>query len=351
MKKNPVKRGRGGNKSKESKKSLTILGNNVAGIRGKEDSLNQLMNEIQPGVIMLQETKMYKQGKLKIPGFVIFENLRNYGGGGGLLTAIHENLNPVMIENDEENDDILVVDTKHGNDLTIRCINCYGPQEHIRKKKDIGNDDNENATHDNSSFFLKLQVEIQCAKSSGSLICIQMDANSKFGNEIIKGDPNIKMSENGKVLHEIIQSEDLVLVNASDKCFGTITRHRKTKKSLETSVIDFFILCRRLFEMLSKMTIDEERNMVLTKYSTRKGVPKITESDHNPMWCDFDIQWSSFVKKDKKEVFNFKDTDSQEMFKLFNDKNEKLISSLSESNDIISGGRKWFSELKDSIHK
>ena len=65
VKKNPVKRGRGGNKSKESNKSLTILGNNVAGIRGKEDSLNQLINEIQPGVIMLQETKLYKQGKSK----------------------------------------------------------------------------------------------------------------------------------------------------------------------------------------------------------------------------------------------------------------------------------------------
>ena len=159
------------------------------------------------------------------------------------------------------------------------------------------------------------------------------------------------MSENGKVLLEIIRSEELVLVNASDKCFGTITRHRKTKKSLETSVLDFFILCRRLFEMLSKMTIDEERNMVLTKYSTRKGVPKITESDHNPMWCEFDIQWSSFVKKDKKEVFNFKDKDSQAMFKMYNDKNEKLISSVSECKDIISGGRKWFSELKDSIRK
>ena len=264
---------------------------------------------------------------------MIFENLRNYGGGGGLLTAIHENLNPVMIENDEENNDILVVDTKHGNDLTIRCINCYGPQEYIRKKKNIAIDAYENTTDDNSSFFLKLHFEIQCAKSSGSLICIQMDANSKFGNEIIKGDPNTKMSKNGKVLHEIIRSEDLVLVNASDKCFGTITRHRKTKKSLETSVLEFFILCRRLFEMLSKMTIDEERNMVLTKYSTRKGVPKITESDHNPMWSDFDIQWSSFVKK---ELFNFKDTDSQEMFKMYNDKNEKLISSVSECNDIIS---------------
>ena len=39
------------------------------------------------------------------------------------------------------------------------------------------------------------------------------------------------------------------------------------------------------------------------------------------------------------------------MFKIYNDKNEKLIPSLSECNDIINGGRKWFSELKDSIHK
>lgn len=119
-----------------------------------------------------------------------------------------------------------------------------------------------------------------------------MDANSKFGNQIIKNDPNEKMSENGKRLYEIINNEELILVN------GTITRFRKTVKSTEMAVIDFFIICKRLYVMLLKMTIDEDRQYVLTKFSSKKGQKKLVESDHNLMWCNFVLQWMSFIKKD-----------------------------------------------------
>ena len=84
---------------------------------------------------MLQETKLYRQGKVKLQGFVIFEKLRKYGGGGGLLTAVHENLNPIMIEDEEDKIDILIVDIKHNENDTIRTFNCYGPQEYKRSKK------------------------------------------------------------------------------------------------------------------------------------------------------------------------------------------------------------------------
>ena len=267
-----VKRGKGGQKSKSkySKSSLTIVGNNVAGINGKIDSLNGLIEALGPGVILLQETKLYNQGKVKLPGFVIFEKLRKYAGGGGLMTAVHENLNPMLIEEDDEDTEILTVDISYQN-ISIRTINAYAPQEYVRKKgnKDSGNEESERK-EENRKFFLKLQTEIQNAKNTENLICIQLDANSKFGKEIIKEDPAEKMSENGKLLYEIIKSENLVLVNSTEKCEGTITRHRKTKKSTEKSVLDYFIVCRRLFEILKKMKIDEDRSMVLTKYATKK---------------------------------------------------------------------------------
>ena len=64
-----------------------------------------------------------------------------------------------------------------------------------------------------------------------------MDANSKFGRNVIKDDPNEKMSENGKFLYEIIQSENLVLVNSTDKCYGTITKYRKRRKQLKYQLL------------------------------------------------------------------------------------------------------------------
>ena len=331
------------------------MGNNVAGLNGKVDSLVKLNEVLKPGVIMLQETKLYKQGKVNLKGFVCFEKLRQHGGGGGLMTAAHENLNPVLIDDDEDNTEMIIVDIKYKSNCTIRTINCYGPQEHSRKKKKNTEEDAEidetETSEDNFNFFLKLETQIKVAKNVGNLICIQMDANSKFGKNIIKDDPSDKMSENGKALFDIIENENLVLVNSTDKCLGTITRYRKTTKKTEIAVLDFFILCRRLYEMLLQMTIDEDRIHVLTKYSTKNGVKKVVVSDHNPMWCEFDLKWSSFIKPSRKVEFNFKNNESIEAFKAYNDENETLINCLQDSSDIISGGRKWFSELKDSIHK
>ena len=79
---------------------------------------------------------------------------------------------------------------------------------------------------------------------------------------------------------------------------GSITRYRKTKKTTEISTIE------HLFCVENFMTSDEERNLVLTKFYSKKGVNKLTESDHNVMWCNFKLQWSTFIKTNKKEVFN-----------------------------------------------
>ena len=46
---------------------------------------------------MIQESKINKKGQIKIPGYPIFEAIRHNSEGGSLLTAIHENLNPIFI--------------------------------------------------------------------------------------------------------------------------------------------------------------------------------------------------------------------------------------------------------------
>ena len=76
----------------------------------------------------------------------------------------------------------------------------HGPLNyHGLMKDEISIEDNENL---NKSFFLKLRTEIQTAKLSNKLICIQMDANSKVGDDIIKNNPVKNISENGKLLME-----------------------------------------------------------------------------------------------------------------------------------------------------
>ena len=79
-----MRRGRWGS-TKCSEKSLNILWNNSAGLMGKKDSFINLINKLKPGVAMLQETKLYRQGQIKVDNYNVFENLRGQSEGGVFL--------------------------------------------------------------------------------------------------------------------------------------------------------------------------------------------------------------------------------------------------------------------------
>ena len=79
----------------------------------------------KPSCVTIQESKL-KSGNIKIPGYqLLFKNSENCGGGG-LITAIDENLQSIQVSSSEL--DILVVQVKVG-EYNIRIINGYGPQE------------------------------------------------------------------------------------------------------------------------------------------------------------------------------------------------------------------------------
>ena len=89
---------------------FSLLGTNANGISNKLDSLRHALNTFQPSVLTLQETKLRKSGTLKLQGYQIFEQIRKGGMGGGLLTAVNENLTPVLISaGQEEDSEILTV--------------------------------------------------------------------------------------------------------------------------------------------------------------------------------------------------------------------------------------------------
>ena len=112
MNKNRTKRGYGRKNRKNNnvrKIEFSLLESNANGIQAKKESLMENINTFTPSVITIQETKLRKSGTFRIPGYQVFEKVRN-GFGGGLLTAVDENLLPVLIStgNDDESE-ILVV--------------------------------------------------------------------------------------------------------------------------------------------------------------------------------------------------------------------------------------------------
>ena len=202
--KRKVRRGQGGTKRSENL-TLKIIGNNCAGLKGKKESFENLLKIFSPAIVMIQETKLYRKGTMNFEQFQCFEKTRNEKEGGGLMTLIHKNLNPVLIPTKNQSKmslNILVVAATIRK-MKIRFINAYGVQECAANDEKV-------------EFYTILEDEILSALNSGNMICIAMDANAKLGKKYIKEDKH-DISNNGRLLLSLVERLNLVVVNSTSK--------------------------------------------------------------------------------------------------------------------------------------
>ena len=140
--------------------NFSLLGSNSNGLKAKLDSLKNNINIFsRPSCVILQETKLFKSRNIVLPGYQIFQLNRAGRLGGGLLSAIDEALDPVLVNAGEDDAEILVVQIKVGH-LDVRVFNAYGPQE---DEKSLS-----------LKFWLCLEKEIMKAKQENCCILIEI---------------------------------------------------------------------------------------------------------------------------------------------------------------------------------
>ena len=234
LKKTRRGKGKRNKKNKDTEPiKFSLLGSNANGLKAKVDSLKNVINIFdKPSCITVQLSKLRTSGIVHLAGYQIFQ-LNRTGFGGGLFTAVDENLLPVLVSSDDENE-ILIVQVKLGGH-EIRIFNAYGPQE-------------TNMT-ESLNFWSKLEQEIIKAKLDGCWILIEMDANAKLDSEIHE------MSENGKLLQGLVKRQNMTILNKLSMCKGQITRQRITKNKVEEAILDYVLTCDNLANFVETMTI------------------------------------------------------------------------------------------------
>ena len=186
------------------------------------------------------------------------------------------------------------------NSENIRIITGCGPQENWDETRRM-------------SFYIALEAEIVKAELAGKSVIIQMDSNSKLGNEYIPNDPH-PMSPNGKILAAIIERHALIVANGSEHCSGLITRQRSTRNRIEQSCIDLLIFSSDLKKQFKSLEIDEQRRHVLTRVIQTKIGPITKESDHNVLIAEFQCKVNEADNKKKVEVYNLKNPECPKEF-------------------------------------
>ena len=241
--------------------------------------------------------------------YIVFEKVRANGtGGGGVAIGCLKDLHPALIREGKDDIEALSIEI-FLKKIQIRCVVAYGPQEtqNIEKKQ---------------AFWEYLDEEVQFAKLSGSGFILQFDGNLWAGKEIIPGDQRLQ-NQNGKLFKSFIERNNLTVVNSQSICEGLITRKREKNGILEQSILDFFVVCDSILPFVKKMVIDEKKEYILTNYQPAKKNGKAIDSDHMTIYMDLNIEYNK-LKPERQEMYNFKEIEGQQKFKLYTTETEEF---------------------------
>ena len=329
--------GRGKRKSaKTFCKSLRLLGVNSAGLKSKLTTFRKVLTELQPSVFFIEETKYKETGKLKVDNYVIFELVRKNKEGGGLALGCAKELNPVWVREGDDRVEALSVEI-FVNKMKIRCCVAYGCQEcDLLDRKE--------------AFWTYLDEEVLEADNSDSGFILHFDGNLWAGNEIIPNDPR-PQNKNGKLFEDFLKRHPhLTVVNSLPQCEGLITRKRTRQGKIEQSVLDFFVVCHRILPFVSKMVIDESKKHILTNYQRARCGGKATDSDHFTEYLDINLKFTS-EKPERIEIFNFKDIESQNIFRKLTSDTKEFTNCFLDSSPLKLQVEKWREVLNSYCKK
>jgi exonuclease III len=234
---------------------------------------------------------------VNVEGYEMFEKVRNNKGGGGLMIAIRNDIEsvPVLIGNNDDDLELLVVEVTI-NSMRTRFLTGYGPQED--SSEDIIN-----------KFYAGLEEEIMLCEQENCGLVAELDCNAKLGKELIEGDPNV-MSNNGKMLWEIMERRECTVVNTTKECNGVITRSIQKGKTKEESVLDYVIVNAIMAQHVESMEVAESKAKSLTRYKKGKAIP----SDHNILTCTFNIPVEKKTPA-RTEIYRLRNEEELKKFK------------------------------------
>ena len=223
------------------------------------------------------------------------------------------------------------------DDFPVRVVTAYGPQSGDKLERKV-------------KFWEFIEREANKALDAGAGFILQMDSNAHLGKDIIEKDPN-EQNLNGKLFCDFLERlPHLTIINSLELCEGSITRMRKTINGVERSILDVFVTCHRILPYVKSMRIDEKREHSLTNYSAINQIGRVIESDHNVETLEVNLEFSS-VKPERMEIFQFKNLESQALFKKLTSNTTEFSSCFQDETDFVDQANKWRKVLNNYFHK
>ena len=253
-----------------------------------------------------------------------------------MALGVHNDLKSTLIA--EGDDDTEAVSVKvFFNELSVRIVTAYGPQENaIKERKD--------------KFWEFLEKEVNDAELEGEGLIIQMDGNLHAGKNVVRNDPNCQ-NQNGKLFCQFLaRNSNLIVVNTLEICDGVITRKRELENRTEEAILDFYIINEKMRPFVKKMQIDESKIFSLVNTAQYKKNNRLIETDHNALILDLELNFNK-IKPRREEILNLKNKAGQEAFFKETEKNQELIDCFTNNQPFEAQCRQWKNIFDNIIRK
>ena len=140
-------------------------------------------------------------------------------------------------------------------------------------------------------------------------------------------------------------SNNLTVVNALKSCKGLITRIRNRQGQIQKSVIDFFVVCKRLLPHVTEMIVDENREMTITNYHCAKRGKSAVDSDHVTFMLKINLNVLPH-KPQRVERLDFKNTEGKILFKKKTTETSEFTDCFKNMLPLLDNCERWNDTLK-----
>ena len=265
-----------GRRSKTKDKSKTVemkfIQTNCDGYTSKQESFDDIVKDENPDVMVINDTALKGNRKVKIPYYFSYNKNREKSKGG-VATVIANYLKPNTVKVAEgKNDDEYII-TRFDNTIpAINLINIYGEQEGNSSKDDI------------EKGWLRLEAEITEIETRNEAILIMGDLNKAIGNDDlgVKGNKK-KTSKGGRLIRNFLKSRPYTVLNnldsAKDGPWTWVDRQNNNIKSC----LDLVIASDCLMPFVSLVWVDRERKFTPRRVLKSKKNSRTIFTDHFPV--------------------------------------------------------------------
>ena len=231
----------------------------MRGLKSKLTTVQRIINEENPVLVALVETKMREGEEIQLAGYKSIRCDRAEEGGGVMLAYKETLSNIIVVTREYKENDCEMLWLKIDNTrVKLKIGIVYMPQE-SRTKLDVLKE-----------IYEIIEAEAKDASEHGESLLILGDLNCKVGESIIGNTEEI--TKGGRLLRKMIQRNKLSIVNSQrDICKGLWTRI----EGIQKSIIDYVICFEEDLGMFKEVEIDEEKD--ITPYHTDDEGRKYTD--------------------------------------------------------------------------